>query len=552
MRVRQKAQFALVDRTASAVIEEVAQSPDHQLARVHALWGLTQLVRLGKVQGSVLMPFLTDTDPEIRAQACRLLGDIRWVKAGTELLPLLDDSEARIRFFAAEALGRMAEKSAVAPIIRMLEKNGDQDAYLRHAGCLALARIGLAERIIDLAKHPSRALRIAAVVTLRKLQHPSLALFLADEDEFIVTEAARAINDDLSVEEVLPQLGQMLAQSRFENEALIRRAINANLRVGTMQSMKLLIDFALDNKRDLSMRLEALMALSTWIHPSVVDRVDGRYRGKIERDPYEVRNTASASLTLLLKDPDYTIRIQAIRTCAKLGATAVTGAIVDAMTNDKNAEVRSAGLEALVTLDQIQAQTAIKTILAKEEEPVRVTALQQLKALSIDPSEIAVSLNNILTGGTSQEKQAALAALVNLPKESIVDQLSLMLDELLAGNVDEALQLDLLDVALNNGDESVLKKIEIFRKKYAELGMAANYIECMEGGDSRAGRGVLINNSAAQCLKCHAISGYGGVAGPPLDNVGARRDRLFLLQSLVEPSAHLAPWLRSGNCHLEK
>jgi putative heme-binding domain-containing protein len=146
-----------------------------------------------------------------------------------------------------------------------------------------------------------------------------------------------------------------------------------------------------------------------------------------------------------------------------------------------------------------------------------------------------------LTSGTSAEKQAALAALVNLPKESIVDQLSLMLDQLITGNVNGALQLDLLEVAANNGDDSVLEKIEIFRKKYADLGVVANYVECLEGGDPRAGRRVLINNSAAQCLKCHAISGYGGVAGPPLDAVGSRRDRLFVLQSLVDPSAHLAP-----------
>jgi putative heme-binding domain-containing protein len=269
--------------------------------------------------------------------------------------------------------------------------------------------------------------------------------------------------------------------------------------------------------------------------------VDGRYRGKIERDPLEVRNTVITTLPILFKDPDYSIRIQAIRTCAKLGVAAVTSAIVDAMTDDKNAEVRSAGFEALVVLDQRQAQIAIKKILATEEEPVRVTALQQLELLNIDPTEIAGSLNNILTGGTSQEKQAALSALVNLPKESIVDQLSLMMDELISGNVNEALQLDLLEVALNNGDESVLEKIEIFRKKYADLGNVANYIECLEGGTPRAGRGVLINNSAAQCLKCHAISGYGGVAGPPLDNIGAKRDRLFVLQSLIEPSAHLAP-----------
>ena len=115
---------------------------------------------------------------------------------------------------------------------------------IRHAGSLALARIGKADPVIALSNNPSRALRIAAVVALRRMSHAGIARFLNDKDEFIVTEAARAINDDLSIKDALPALGNLLNDTRFTNEALIRRAINANLRVGTEAAMQNLINYS--------------------------------------------------------------------------------------------------------------------------------------------------------------------------------------------------------------------------------------------------------------------------------------------------------------------
>ena len=43
MRIRQKAQFELVDRNASAELLAVARKSSNQLARIHGMWGLHQL-----------------------------------------------------------------------------------------------------------------------------------------------------------------------------------------------------------------------------------------------------------------------------------------------------------------------------------------------------------------------------------------------------------------------------------------------------------------------------------------------------------------------------
>src|SRR4051812_16365053 len=222
----------------AAVFQKALGQTTNQFAKVHAIWGISQLTRQEEKYGDVLLPLLRDNDPEIRAQAAKWLGDVRYKKAGNQLIPLLKDTFSRARFFAAEALGRIAYEPAINPIIEMLKENNDEDTYLRHAGSLALARIGKAEPIIALSANPSRAVRIAAVVALRRMSHPGVVTFLNDTDEYIVTEAARAINDDLSIKDALPALGNVLKSPRFTNEALIRRAINANLRVGRRKAFQ--------------------------------------------------------------------------------------------------------------------------------------------------------------------------------------------------------------------------------------------------------------------------------------------------------------------------
>ncbi len=147
-RVRQKAQFALAKRggDGAAIFQQAIAQQDLQLARIHGIWGISQLARQAAHYAEPLLPLLTDEDPEIRAQAARWLGDMRYEQAGPALLPLLKDDYSRARFFAAEALGRIGYDPAVQPIIDLLEVNNDEDAYLRHAGSLALARIGQANR----------------------------------------------------------------------------------------------------------------------------------------------------------------------------------------------------------------------------------------------------------------------------------------------------------------------------------------------------------------------------------------------------------------------
>ena len=279
MRIRQKAQFELVNRGEAQTLVTAAEDRSHRLARVHALWGLGQLARKDARSSALLTPFLADDDGEICAQAAKLVGDIRYAPASDALVRLLRHKEARARFFAAEALGRIAYKPAVAPLVEMLAANDDHDVYLRHAGSLALSRIGDAGALAALSDHSSRAVRIAAIIALRRMKRPEVTRFLTDRDEQVVTEAARAINDDGAIAQGVPALAGLLGEKRFRSEPLLRRSINANLRTGTTEAVTRLAAFAADAGRAEPLRVEAIAALGVFPKPSALDRVDGMYQG---------------------------------------------------------------------------------------------------------------------------------------------------------------------------------------------------------------------------------------------------------------------------------
>lgn len=543
MRVREKAQFELATRGTDglAVFEENIRQRENQLARVHAIWGISQFARRESQHARLLVPLLKDEDPEIRAQAAKWLGDVRYKNAATELVPLLKDQYARARFFAAEALGRIRYQPAIDPIIDMLRENNDKDAYLRHAGSLALARIGKAEPIIALAKDPSRGLRIAAVVALRRLRDPGIAVFLKDKDEYIVTETARAINDDLSIEKALPALGDVLNETRFSKEALIRRAINANLRVGTEASMQNLIRYSQRAGAPLEMRVEAIAALSTWAKPSVLDRVDGRFRGEITRDPGPVRKLAADPLVKLMSGKEKDIRLAAVNAVGKLMIASASQPLFARLKSDPDSEVRGAALKALAFMGDKATPQAIKIALDDKEKSVRVVALDLLPKTDMSQDVMVTLLSDVIRTRTTEEKQAALITLGALGNESAKKVLDSLVTKMGEGKLPAEIHLELAEAIDSAHAEPLISRYKEITSKLSPDSLLAAYNSALAGGDPDRGRRIFFRNQTAQCMRCHSFNDYGGNAGPRLNGVAARLTREQILQSVVEPSAMIAP-----------
>ena len=543
MQVRLKAQFELATRGSSGetVFKKTLAQNSNQLARVHAIWGISQLARKEKKYAQNLLPLLQDNDPEIRAQAAKWLGDIKYKEAGDKLIPLLKDAYSRARFFAAEALGRIEYEQAINSLIELLRNNNDEDALLRHAGSLALARIGKTEPIINLSKDTSRAVRIAAVVALRRMSNPGIANFLNDRDEFIVTEAARAINDDLSIKNALPALGNLLKTTNFKNEALIRRCINANVRVGTDEALQNVIDYAKGEGNPAKLRVEAVDALGTWAKPSVLDRVDGRYRGVIERAATMVRNKTSESLIQLLNNKDAAVRLSAVKAVSKLKISQGSSVLMALLKNDKDPSVRSEALKTLVSLDDPQVSDAIKTAIADKDKSVRVTGIDLIAKMNI-PKELMVSLlSDVINTKTSEEKQAALLTLGNLPVQYSKDVFDDLLRKLSAGKISPDIYLELAEAIDSSRSPDLISKYKQLNATLSPDTLMAAYAGSLSGGDPDKGRRIFYSNQSAQCIRCHSYNDRGGNAGPRLNGVAARLTHQQLLEALINPSARLAP-----------
>ncbi len=546
MRVRQKAQFELVKRGEEGAMELLAiakrssSMPTNQLGRIHAIWGISQYARKEATYGKELVPFLTDQDPEIQAQAAKMIGDVRYKGATQELLPLLKHPSLRVQFFAAEALGRTEAKEGIQPIMDMLEANNDEDAWLRHAGILALARIGEAAPLIALKDHPSKALRIAGVVALRRLNNPAIAEFLKDKDEYIVTEAARGINDDWSIPDALPALAEVLKTTSFKGEPLIRRAINANLRVGNLTNIQALVDYANNKAAPEAMRAEAIATVSNWVDPSPLDRVDGRNRRFIRRGIGPPKKAIEPSIASLLKDSKSSVQQAAIQAVGQLNLTNFAPSLFDLLRSAKQSSVRQAALEGLSTLKYDQLSQATEIALADKSNEVRSAALGLLTDAAI-PEEKAVQLfTDILKSGSVQEKQATFAALGKLKSTAAISLLSTHLTSLIAGKSEAATSLDLIEAIEENGTASLTQQLKIYQSQKDKNDPLADYREVLAGGNKENGRGIFYWNEAAQCGRCHAIFEWGGDAGPVLHGIASKRSPEYLLESLIEPSAKLA------------
>lgn len=546
MRVRQKAQFELAKRGSDGadVFQKSINQTANQLARVHGIWGISQLAREDRKYARLLLPLLKDNDPEIRAQAAKWLGDIRFKEAGDALIPLLKDNYSRARFFAAEALGRTAYEPAINPIIEMLRANNEEDAFLRHAGSLALARIGKPAPIVALSTDPSRAVRIAAVVALRRMRNPGINSFLGDQDEFIVTEAARAINDDLSIEAALPALGDVLQHTHFTNEALLRRVISANLRVGSEKSMQNLIDFSRKEGCPVAMRAEAMDALSTWAKPSVLDRVDGRYRGVVKRDALLVKNKSADALIGLLTHKELPLRLSAVNAIGKLRISQGAAQLFTLLKNDKQPSVRVQALTALAVLEDPQIGQAIKQALSDGEKSVRVAGLDLLAKTDLSKELMVSLLSEVINTRTTEEKQAALLTLGKLPVENSQKVFDQLLKKMADGKLPPEIQLELAEAIDSTHSSQLLaryKEISSKSSKSSPDALVASYAGSLLGGDVDRGKNIFFRNQTAQCIRCHSYDDYGGNAGPRLNGVAGRLTRPQILEALINPSARLAP-----------
>ena len=541
MRVRTKAQFELVERGAAADLLASAVQTHYQFARIHGLWGIGQLARTDISKARPLAAFLTDGDPEIRAQAAKLIGDLRDGTASAALVQLLHDPVARPRFFAAEALGRVMYAPAFRPLVDMLAENNDEDVYLRHAGALALSRLGMTDSIAALAMHPSVGVRLAAVVALRRMKSPAIARFLSDRDALVVTEAARAINDDGGIEGARGALAAVLDSSPT-GEPLVRRAINANLVIGTTDAARRVAQYAARPSGSDAMRVEAIAVLGVWPKPSILDRVDGSHLGVMVRDSSIARMALASIVAPLFSAGSAAVQVAVADAIGRLRLQSAAGLAFAKVSAASAPEVRIAALRAVLLLGDARSEQAVRAALQDTSVTVRMAALGAIPPLRLPEATTADLLTSVITKGSVPEQQSALASLGQIEGSSARESLTRLVDQLATGRIAPEIQLDVAEAARATKHAPLVTKLDALEKTRAAGAPLVAYADALRGGDARRGQRVIFQGPAAQCTRCHNFgTGPGASVGPPLRTIASRLTRDQLLEALVDPSARIAP-----------
>jgi putative heme-binding domain-containing protein len=96
-------------------------------------------------------------------------------------------------------------------------------------------------------------------------------------------------------------------------------------------------------------------------------------------------------------------------------------------------------------------------------------------------------------------------------------------------------------VEVGSANDAALFHLHFRRKsakaEYERLTQAA----LTRAGNPENGRKLFLNVEKSLCLKCHRLGNQGERIGPELTGVGSRFSRIYLVESILEPSRTIAP-----------
>jgi quinoprotein glucose dehydrogenase len=566
-RVRREAQYALAAKGAASVaaLSAVATKHESPLARLHAVWALEQVGRTAPEAVTKVTFPLTDPDLDVRCQSIKVLGDLKAEAALPVLKTLVtSDPEPRARYFAAMALGKFKNAEAIPALVALLKDNADKDPVVRYGAVWALAKINDDAAVAALAKDPSPSVRLGAVLALRKMESPEAAKFLGDVDRIVVLEAARAIHD-IPIEPALNDLAKLAstkvtAVAGFNEKEpgktkadgpgpqggvadwILWRVVNANFRLGTPEAATNLATLAGRSDVTTDIRAEALSDLASWGTPGNLDRVTNLYRPLPARDAKPAREAAKLVVEQLAVDPDQQVKVAAAKLMQKygLGSPATLTAAAEGATNPP--EVRLAALETLLEQKHASARDLLGKLAKDKNDVVRQSAIRRLGTQSDGEAALAA----VLAGDAPvADKQAAIDGLAASADPKADAILADWLGKLVAKQTLPEMTLELLEAAAKRKDPKVaglLQQVEKARNAKDALG---EYREALAGGNAANGRRTFAENVSVSCIRCHMVNNEGGVVGPPLDGIALKHPREYLLESIVNPNAQIAPGFES-------
>jgi quinoprotein glucose dehydrogenase len=563
-RVRLEAQWELASRKDVDSLLDAATDPStDELSRIHAVWGLGQVARqtreyevalrhlVGMFDKQVLS---SDTPVEFLVALVMTIGEATNQLAmhrdvlqlvERQVIQLFGHPQPRVQYAAAMTAWRLKSGAAFNAVVGLLESNRDQDPMLRHASIMALTGLEDLGQIAQLSTHASESVRVAAVVALRKRSSDKVATFLDDSSERVVLESVRAIHDVPQLHGLLDKLASLISKP-YQNEAILRRVLNANFRLGGDEHAIALAHFAADTNRPSSMRIEALKMLQTWSKPGDLDRVMNRYSPLPTRDSKVVKQALESVLEKLLAS-DNDVRKLTRDVASKLNIKAIAPELIKVV-QDKNApgNERASALDGLQSLEYNELASIVSLLVDDPSPAARVAATKILA--TYDAKAATKAAGKRIYSDVVFERQSAWSLLGTIKSPEVDALLREGVRRYLDGRLQQDCWLDVKEASHERLDSELEKQLEkheltLFAKSEQEP--TAAYADCAVGGDAARGRVLFFERSQLSCLRCHEVGDDGGDVGPKLTEIGTKKTAEYLLEAIVAPNAKLAEGFES-------
>ncbi len=417
-------------------------------------------------------------DGPVLAEALRQLGARPLVSSLPLLRSKLGASSAEVRAAALESIAALQDRSAAQPVTRLLK---DPAARVRQAAATAAGRLAIAEAtepLLLLAKDPDPLVRRECLDALRRLREPR-----------VLPLALAALQDSPSQRIALDCLADFGGPAHLE---AVTRVASRNPSVEILQA--------------------AVRALTAWREK---EPAGSPHRAPLDEAVDGVQGRSGLLLRWKMIGPvsveDAARAVEAMSHPAALspGSFPAPASMQTRFTT---------GAETRVELGSPAAGAPNAVWLGLAE--VSVAEAAEVQFLSSGSGNFRVWLN-----GCSLYQRAKPG--VFRPDSDRFDA------QLHRGQNFLAVQ-----VPAEDGARFHLR----FRRKSSNTDHERlTQLALTRPGDAARGREVFLNAEKSLCLKCHRLGDQGARIGPELTGVGSRFSRIYLIESILQPSLTIAP-----------
>jgi putative membrane-bound dehydrogenase-like protein len=501
--IRAAAAEAAVKRSSAQSLPNMELlASDGGRAKLQWLWAVVS--QKPDAAAKLLKAYLTESRPEVRAEACRLLGEsLPLDPSNRDEARLLDlaqhDPNAHVRLQAILQLRTPAAPATIVPLL------ADADPFLASAALEALGRPEQVALLLAHAESANARLRLGVLLALRRsgsaAAHASLSNYLFDPDPAIRRAAIQWVGEG-RLRQFAPLLDAAAAQqpaTREVFEALLATqdilAGNRHRPTEEVAGETYVAKVMLDAEKPAAIRALALSMLRP-DHPSLT----------------------AARLRQFLSSADSELRRQTVRTLA-MRADEPCQAELRRLATDKRATTPVRKLAVLGLAQSAPHSVATQDVLVSllPDPDLCLDALRSLR----DISQLSTAQAIVDWWQSAASPPGHVAE-----RREVYEQLRFALRSCKHPDADQ-----------------LLKKLAALIGPRPQREAWRPLLD--EEGNAAAGERVFFHSRGPRCYACHRIDGRGGAIGPDLSFIGRSLNRQKLIDSILTPSKEIAPQFTS-------